>query len=906
MDPSSSPLLSLKNELLLNAVVRGDLPTTRRLIDRHGAQVNSENISGMSALQLAIVNQHSKLAEYLIQKGADIYKCDVRGWTALHDAALVDNIVIVKKLISKGMTPMLTTHQSELVIDVAGSTQTELLLCEEMCKLGEVELAKQYYKYLGLNQTGSHSNAHNSFSKGSRGNLCSPQTTAKNGQKTTSKTALYSRSTNSCNIASSNSGQCMLSKGSAMTLKFHPSPSHKEHSVTNSNNPTLMPTEAGTHPGADDIDYTASKPVKQVTTNETVQVQTTPESIATTTSYESNQANCLKAREGTAINALYTHSGFQLQIGLSLLSLESQATDLDTEFGSQRVINSPRVKSHRQAIRTQSDPATTNPLKAHFQNPRPGRKVSFSNPPMTGTTLSSVELPVNNSSSTIMEEPVESPAKLLLSDSAMQQLTEICNREKGVSSDEEMENAGIRALRKKPRKSSIVSPQRRRSSNGRRRSVTFQPELLLHENVLSGDAKAVAEMLESGMIRDVNRISPAGLTALHQSAIDGNLECAKALICNGANVNCIDCELWTPLHAAAVTGQEVFVRYLLLSGADSTMKNDKEETPYDITKNPQVRKMLLHSMNGKSPDSNDFSDTECFSEEEREYSHAESDSDDEVNSAELFGTSKSNLKERLGLKHSTALANTQDTSISPSPDMETADSVFVGDNKTRSLTQYKRERDLNDSTSSYSSYELVVKRHEEQSGYQPNSDGDGISEDQGICTMDGSSDCSHRSRILSEDEGTTRDVLDSDLVPGSLDYKFQEACLDGNVDSVLKLVKHKTEINVNRVNENSGITALHHAVLEENFALAQHLITDFDANVQIQDTDGWTPLHAASAVGDLRIAQLLLDNGAKASVLNSSCEFPVDVASDEAVEKLLKNVMLGPGVGTLFPGILTR
>ena len=891
MDPSSSPLLSLKNELLLNAVVRGDLPTARRLIDRHGAQVNTENLSGMTPLQLAIVNQHSKLAEYLIQKGADIHKCDVRGWTALHDAALADNIVIVKKLISKGMTPMLTTHQSELVIDVAGSTQTELLLCEEMCKVGEVELAKQYYKYLGLNQTGSHSNAHNSFSKGSRGNLCSPQ-------------ALYSRSTTTCNIASNNGGRCMLSKGSAMTLKFHPSPSHKEHSVTNSN-PILMPTKVGTHPSADNIDYVAasSKPTEQV---ETVQVQTTNESFATNTSYESNQPNCLKAREDVAINSLYKHSSFQLQIGLSLLSLESQATDLDTEFDSQRVVNSPRIKSHRQAIRTQSDPATTNPLKAQFQNPRPGRKVSFSKPPMTRTKLSSVELPLDSSSSTIMEEePVDSTTKLLLTDSAMQQLTDICNREKGLGSDEEIETAGIRALRKKPRKSSIVSPQRRRSSTDRRRrSVTFQPELLLHENVLSGDAKAVTEMLQSGIIRDINRMSPAGLTALHQSAIDGNLDCAKALISNGANVNCKDCELWTPLHAAAVTGQEVFVRYLLLSGADPTMKNDKEETPYDITKNPQVRKMLLHSMNGKSPDSNDFSDTECFSEEE--YSHAESDSDDEVNSAELFGTSKSNLKERLGLKHSTALANTQDTSVSPSPDMETADSVFVGDSKT-TTTQYKRERDLNDSTSSYSSYEPPdVKHHEDQSGYQPNSDGDAISEDQGICTMDGSSDCSHRSRILSEDEGTTRDVLDSDLVPGSLDYKFQEACLDGNVDSALKLVKHKAEINVNRVNENSGITALHHAVLEENFALVQHLITDFDANVQIQDTDGWTPLHAASAVGDLRIAQLLLDNGAKASVLNSSCEFPVDVASDEAVEKLLKNVMLGPGVGTLFPGILTR
>lgn len=891
----SSPLLSLKNELLLNAIIRGDLPTAKRLIDRHGAQVNSENNAGISSLQLAIVNQHSKLAEYLIQKGADIFKRDSKGWTALHDAALADNIIIAKKLLSKGMSPMNMTDHSELVIDVAGSPQMELLLCEEMCKVGEVELAKQYYKYLGLNQLGSQSTSHNSFSKGTRGNLCSPQVMTKNGQLSNTKSTQFTHSATLSSIPSSTVNGCnKLPVGSAMTLKFAPGHGHMEHFVSTGNltSKPLTESHASAESALNDI------PVEQGHTREAKQSQTTKQLPVTDTPYESNQPS---AREESAINALYTHSGFQLEIGLSLLNIDSQATSLDSEFDSQRVINSPRVRTHRKAARTQSDPVFQDPLKAQFQNPRPGRKVSFSVLPMTKTKLSSTDLPIKTNPNMLMEEqssPTDLSSNFSVPEAALQQLSNIYNRD-GSSSDEEIEKAGMRALRKKPRKSSIVSPQRRRSSVERRKSVSFQPEVLLHQNVLSGDVKAVSDMLESGIIMDVNTMSPAGLTALHQSAIDGNLDCAKTLIKNKANVNCTDCEQWTPLHAAAVTGQANFVRYLLLSGADANLKNDNGDTAYDVTKDIQIRKMLLHSMNGKSPDSNDFSDAECFSEEEREYSHAESDSDDEVNSPELFGTRRSNpsLKERLGLKHSTAFANNQDSSILPSsPNLEAADSIFVNSDKITNKPQYKRNSTNNSN------------RRNNQSGYQAGNDddGDGISEDQGICTMDGSSDCSHRSRILSEDEGTTRDVLDSDLVPGSLDYRFQEACLNCAVDALLKLVKHKAEINVNRVNVNSGVTALHHAVLEENFALTQHLITDFDANVHIQDRDGWTPLHAASAVGDLRTAQLLLDNGAKASILNSSCEFPVDVASDEAVEKLLKNAMLGPGVGTLFQGILTR
>lgn len=952
MDKLASPLLPLKNELLLSAVVRGELPTARRLLDRHGADVNSENNSKMSTLQLAIVNRHSKLAEYLIQKGVDIHKVDSNGWSALHDAALLDNFVIVRKLISKGLSPMLTTNQGELVIDVAGSHQMERLLCEEMCIKGEVALARQYYRYLGLNLIAKPPGAHNSFSKGNRGNLCSSMTPGKDIPHYGSKEVVCLRTKDTCSVNDNTSGACKLSAsvgrpGEAMMFQFYPNTAGSSTHIPSASQPPVINCQSP-HSSSQEVVYNTADSSGSRDPNKNRKAQVISLTSATQalqqpqcfdsdkgepvikghhlTTNESAQPNYPKSsnqREESVINSLYKHSVFQLQIGLSLLNKDSQSTSLDQDpstepeypssFDSNNSLTYPLARHHhRKATRTQSDPVSQDPLQVHFQNPRSTRKVSFSSSPMTKSKTTSLGSPEsrksstysNSKRSTIMEDCELSATDVLT------QLTKIYEQQN--SEEAEVEDAGMRALRLRPRKSSIASPQRRRSYNSRRRSVSFQPEVLLHESVISGDAKAVSDVLQSGKLEDVNGINPAGLTALHQSAIDGNLDCAKTLVENGAHVNCTDCESWTPLHAAAVTGNIEFVRFLLLSGADSTLKNDDAETAYDIAKDNQVRKMLLHSMNGKSPDSNDFSDVEYSGEEEEEYSHAESDSEDESEASELFGLAKDrkpSLKERLGLKHSSALRNVRDVSVSPSPDLESSDSVFVNGQKSPELSS-KHDQDHNDSMSSCSSIqETELDKAQEKTDLKPtaNSDTEKISEDQGFSTMEGStSDCSHRSRIMSEDEGNTRDVLDSELVPGSLDYRFQEACLYCDVDSILKLLKHKKDINVNRVNITSGITALHHSVLEENYALVQHLIADFDASVHIQDTDGWTPLHAASAVGNIRIAQLLLENGAKASILNTSCEFPVDVASDKAMEKLLKNVMLGPGVGTLFQGVLTR
>lgn len=910
-----SCLMILKNELLLGAVARGELPTVRRLLDRHRADVNTHNPSGMSSLQIAIVGRHHKLADYLIQKGVELHSKDSQGWNALHDASLMDSPGMVRKLIAKGVSPTCTTHLCELPIDLAGSVQMENLLCEEMCEQGETSLARQYYVYLGLDRL-------NNTSQSSQ-------------QQQQHQPSHFNR--NISNGASR--GANSTARVQKHAAKPHPSSGHSNGSARSRDN----------HAVSKKVKFSANlvESGSHITT-ESLQASAIPSRAKLEEVVIESPPTTRKSRPD--INSLYQHTGFQFEIGLSLQQQSTPFTALDSgplarkdECNIVSASYPPPLLTERKtyfdsprAVRTQSQ--ATPPLVRtssgilRRETPRsPRRTVSFSElPPMTrkkysfdGSSSSSRR--ATTTGTDVKKASATSSTLEELSAELISQLSDIYDD--SVSSTDQQNDSdetsptedAVALLKMKPRKPSIVSPARRKSGEMRRRSVTFPPEVLLQVMVTDGDSKGVSEMLESGAVSDVNVMSPAGLTALHQSAVDGNLECAKALVGSGAKINCVDCEKWTPLHAAVVQGHVEFVRFLLQAGANPTMKNEEGDTPYNIAKHKAIRKMLLHAMNGKSLDADDFSDGEYSGEEEEEeYSHAESDSEDDESGSALFDSSSENkpsLKERLGLNHSAALKNTHDNSVSPSPDFESSDSVFISGPAISPVS--RKERTLTDSTSSYGSLnepEAENSKEKSSSNKDKNShkagsnsvedvgysDTDKISEDQGISTMDGSSDCSHRSRILSEDEGTSRDGIDRELVPGSVSYKFQEACLKCDVDTLLKLIRYKSDIEVDRVNDTSGITVLHHAVLEENPAFVQHLVVDFGASVHSQDRDGWTPLHAASAVGNIRIAQFLLENGAKASVLNKSCEFPVDVAEDQAMERLLKNVMLGSNVSIPF------
>ena len=454
----------------------------------------------------------------------------------------------------------------------------------------------------------------------------------------------------------------------------------------------------------------------------------------------------------------------------------------------------------------------------------------------------------------------------------------------------------------RPRKSSIVLPGTKKpDTEGRRRSVHFQPEVLLQQVVVEGDLDEVRDVLRSGGISDVNRMSPIGLTALHQAALDGNLDCANTLVLNGADVNTQDCEGWTPLHAAAIEGHAEFVRFLLLANADPNIRNDDNETAYDIATNKSVKKMLSAALNGVFPDqlSDPFyiaeSDVEddCEDESDGYDDDNESNGDDENGDLRLRMKSvKSLVSERRKEKADRSTAAEETTGV-PTTSKSSLPSI--------SAKEEDMPRFHSSSVSSFDSFDLAIADKDSVvvlgSKEMPTASiaYELSEEDQGISTMDGSSD----NNFLQTSFNPVVYQLDEDLEEGSFDYLFQDAVISGDIEALVKLIKVKEHINVNRINKGTKVSALHHAVLDEKFTMVQHLVNDFKSDLHIKDEDGYTPLHAASAIGNLQIAQFLLDHGAKASVLNNQCEFPVDVAQDEAMEQLLKRAMLGAPFGKL-------
>ncbi|XP_070112002.1 protein phosphatase 1 regulatory subunit 12B isoform X14 [Equus przewalskii] len=68
------------------------------------------------------------------------------------------------------------------------------------------------------------------------------------------------------------------------------------------------------------------------------------------------------------------------------------------------------------------------------------------------------------------------------------------------------------------------------------------------------------------------------------------------------------------------------------------------------------------------------------------------------------------------------------------------------------------------------------------------------------------------------------------------------------------------------------------------------------ANVNQQDNEGWTPLHAAASCGYLNIAEYFINHGADVGIVNSEGEVPSDLAEEPAMKDLLLEQVKKQGV----------
>ena len=84
----------------------------------------------------------------------------------------------------------------------------------------------------------------------------------------------------------------------------------------------------------------------------------------------------------------------------------------------------------------------------------------------------------------------------------------------------------------------------------------------------------------------------------------------------------------------------------------------------------------------------------------------------------------------------------------------------------------------------------------------------------------------------------------------------------------------------------------------ENTKELAELLLEYDADVDARDIEGWTPLHAACATGNLQMINVLADNGATLTSTNNDDCMPIDVAADSDIKHVMKQKMLELGVCT--------
>ncbi|KAG1677111.1 Protein phosphatase 1 regulatory subunit 16A [Nymphon striatum] len=92
-----------------------------------------------------------------------------------------------------------------------------------------------------------------------------------------------------------------------------------------------------------------------------------------------------------------------------------------------------------------------------------------------------------------------------------------------------------------------------------------------------------------------------------------------------------------------------------------------------------------------------------------------------------------------------------------------------------------------------------------------------------------------------------------------------------------------------------GLTALHQCCIDDSEDMLKLLI-EFGANVNAQDSEQWTPLHAASTCGHLHLVKYLIDQGADLLAVNADGNMPYDICEDDSTLDYIESEMAKRGI----------
>ncbi|XP_041986643.1 protein phosphatase 1 regulatory subunit 12B isoform X2 [Aricia agestis] len=113
--------------VFLAASTAGDKDEVQRLL-RMGADINTANVDGLTALHQACIDDNLEMVEFLVENGADVNRGDNEGWTPLHATASCGFLSIARYLLENGADVAAVNSDGELPLDIAKGDKMEELL----------------------------------------------------------------------------------------------------------------------------------------------------------------------------------------------------------------------------------------------------------------------------------------------------------------------------------------------------------------------------------------------------------------------------------------------------------------------------------------------------------------------------------------------------------------------------------------------------------------------------------------------------------------------------------------------------------------------------------------------------------------------------------------------------------
>lgn len=82
--------------------------------------------------------------------------------------------------------------------------------------------------------------------------------------------------------------------------------------------------------------------------------------------------------------------------------------------------------------------------------------------------------------------------------------------------------------------------------------------------------------------------------------------------------------------------------------------------------------------------------------------------------------------------------------------------------------------------------------------------------------------------------------------------------ISGNIECINTLIKYGADVNLK---DADGRPTLYILALENNLAIAKHLLENSNIDVNLPDNEGRTPLHVSAWQGHLEMVKLLISQG---------------------------------------------